>query len=90
MHTVKVSSKGRIVIPKEVRERHGLGRRTELVLFESGDTLVLCKKADVERFLEGEFAVLLGASAEALEDLWDNTEDDVWNHVPPSSALAAK
>jgi len=51
VHVVKVSSKGQIVIPKEVRTRHHLGRDTDLVLLESGDALVLRKKADVEGIL---------------------------------------
>jgi len=81
VHVVKVSSKGQIVIPKEVRKRHRLGRDTDLVLLESGDALVLRKKADVERILKDEFAPFLRASEEALKDVWENSEDDVWNDV---------
>ena len=78
MHIVKVSSKGQIVIPKEVRARRRLGRDTDLVLLESGDALVLRKKSDVEGILNDEFAPLLRATEEALRDLWDNSDDDVW------------
>src|SRR2546428_11220156 len=76
MHVVKVSSKGQIVIPKEVRTRHRLGRDTDLVLLESGDALVLRKKADVEGILNDEFAPLLRATQDALRGLWENPEDD--------------
>jgi len=78
VHIVKVSSKGQIVIPKEVRARRRLGRDTDLVLLESGDALVLRKKSDVEGILNDEFAPLLRATEEALRDLWDNSDDDVW------------
>ena len=81
MHVVKVSSKGQIVIPKEVRKRHRLGRDTSLVLLESGDALVLRKKADVEEILKDEFGPLLRASEETLKKLWENPEDDVWDDV---------
>ena len=81
MHVVKLSSKGQIVIPKEVRKRHRLGRDTDLVLLESGDALVLRKKADVEGILKDEFGPLLRASEEALRELWENSEDDVWDNV---------
>lgn len=81
MHVVRVSSKGQIVIPKEVRKRHRLGRDTDLVLLESGDALILRKKADVEGILKDEFGPLLRASEEALRDLWENSEDDVWDDV---------
>jgi len=81
VHVVKVSSKGQIVIPKEVRKRHRLGRNTNLVLLESGDALVLRKKADMEEVPEGGFGPLQRASEEALKELWDNPEDDVWDRV---------
>ncbi|HEX9339711.1 MAG TPA: AbrB/MazE/SpoVT family DNA-binding domain-containing protein [Thermoplasmata archaeon] len=79
MHVVKMSSKGQVVIPKEVRERHRLGRDADLVLLEAGEALILRKKKDVEGILKDEFVPLLRASERALKDLWDNPEDDVWN-----------
>ncbi len=79
MHTVRVSSKGQVVIPKDVRKRHGLERDTDLVLLEEGDALVLRKKTDVERVLRDRFYPLLRAAEKTLADLWDSPEDDVWN-----------
>ncbi len=76
-----MSSKGQVVIPKEVRERHRLDRDADLVLFEAGEALILRKKRDVEGILKDEFVPLLRASERALKDLWDNPEDDVWNDV---------
>jgi len=81
VHVVKVSSKGEIVIPKDVRKSHRLGRNTNLVLLEFGDALVLFKKADMEEIVEGGFAPLQRASEAALKELWDNPEDDVWDRV---------
>lgn len=81
MHVVKVSSKGQVVIPKEVRKRHRIEQDTDLVLLESGDAIVLRKKKDVEALLRDEFTPLLRASEGVLGELWDNPEDDVWNDV---------
>jgi len=81
VHVVRVSSKGQIVIPKEVRVRHRLGRGTDLVHLESGDALVLRKRADVEGILTDEFAPLLRVTEDALRDLWDNSENHVWDRV---------
>ncbi len=81
VHIVRVSSKGQIVIPQEVRKRHRLRRDTDLVLVESGEAIVLTKKADVEGILKDEFAPFVRASEEALKELWDNPEDEVWNDI---------
>lgn len=81
MHVVRVSSKGQIVIPKEVRKRHHLDRDVDLILLESGDAIVLRKKKDIEEILKDEFMPLLRASERSLSELWDNPEDDAWNDV---------
>ena len=81
MHVVKLSSKGQIVIPKDVRRRHKLDRNTDLLLQEEGDVLVLRKKSDVDRVLKDQFYPLLRASERSLAELWDNPEDDLWNDV---------
>ena len=51
------------------------------MLLESGDALVLREQADMEEILEGGFGLVQRASEEALKELWDNPEDDVWNRV---------
>ena len=51
------------------------------MLLESGDALVLRKKADVEGILNDEFAPLLRAAEDALRDLWDDSENHVWDRV---------
>ena len=76
-----MSSKGQIVIPKEVRRRHKLGRNTDLLLQEEGDVIVLRKKSDVDRVLRDQFYPLLRASERSLAELWDNPEDAVWDDV---------
>ena len=81
MYTVKLSSKGQIVIPKEVRERLRLEWDPDLILKEEGDALVLRRKKDVERILQDQFYPLLRASERRLAELWDNPEDDVWDDV---------
>ena len=41
MDTLRLSTKGQIVIPKEIRSRHQWTPGTELVLEDHGDVLVL-------------------------------------------------
>ena len=81
MYVVRLSSKGQIVIPKEVRKRRKLDGNTDLLLHEEGDILVLRKKSDGDQVLRDQFYPLLRASERSLAELWDNPEDDVWNDV---------
>jgi antitoxin PrlF len=46
MEVVRVSSKGQVVIPKEVRERLGIKEGEYLLLVQEGD-LILMKKLDI-------------------------------------------
>ncbi len=41
METVRLSTKGQVVIPKEIRNRHRWEAGTELVIEDRGDLLVL-------------------------------------------------
>lgn len=79
VRTLRVSSKGQVVIPKDVRKRHGLDRDTDLVLLEEGDALILRKKSDLEKVLRDRFYPLLRAAEASLAKLWDDPDDDVWN-----------
>ncbi|MHB1943357.1 MAG: AbrB/MazE/SpoVT family DNA-binding domain-containing protein [Acidiferrobacteraceae bacterium] len=49
MDTVKVSSKGQIVIPKAIRESHHIKAGTELVLSVAGDALRLTPVPALEK-----------------------------------------
>ncbi len=46
MHTVKVSTKGWVVIPKELREKHGIDKGTQVQVIEYGDILALVPLPD--------------------------------------------
>jgi AbrB family looped-hinge helix DNA binding protein len=39
--TVRLSTKGQLVVPKEIRERHGWSAGTELVFEDQGDRVIL-------------------------------------------------
>lgn len=53
--THRIGSKGQVVIPKELREQHGLQAGTK-VSFEAREDGVLVRAADQERPLRGRFA----------------------------------
>ncbi|MBI2139394.1 AbrB/MazE/SpoVT family DNA-binding domain-containing protein [Candidatus Woesearchaeota archaeon] len=83
MEVISVSSKGQIVIPEEVRKRHGIRAGSKLVLLENPDTLLLKKEEKVVSQLmneEGkENAGWLSLAELSLKNVWDNPKDEkVW------------
>ena len=76
--TVKMSEKGQIAIPLEIREAIGLKRGDELLLLQEGEKVFIEKATSA---LKDEFEPLLKASEKTLKKLWDNKFDEVWNNV---------
>lgn len=78
--TVKVSGKGQIAIPLDVREKIGLGKGDKLLLIQEGDKMLL-ERASKAYVLIDEFTSLLKASEKTAEELWDNKFDEAWDNV---------
>lgn len=81
IETIKVSSKGQIVIPEEVRLRFHIKEGTKLILLEKENKLVLEKEEDflkdIERLeaeREREGWILLGEKS--MAQIWDNQKDE--------------
>lgn len=69
MYTAKVSSKGWVVIPKDLRDRHGLREGTRVQVVEYGDVLALVPlPEDPVEALRGLFAGGLSLTADLLEE----------------------
>jgi len=79
MKTVKVSDKGQIAIPRDIRDNIGIERGDELVLFQIGGKILIEKSKKVAEKMEEDFSDLLKFSEESLKEVWDNKEDDIWN-----------
>ncbi|MBI3050848.1 AbrB/MazE/SpoVT family DNA-binding domain-containing protein [Candidatus Woesearchaeota archaeon] len=79
--TVKVSEKGQIAIPLDIREAMGLKKGDELVLIQQGDKVLMEKGATVSGMLRDEFTGMLKLSEKTAKELWDNEFDEVWNNV---------
>jgi len=76
--TVKVSDKGQIAIPADVRKNVGINRGDELIIVESEGKIMLEK--DSEK-LKDDFADLVKHSESVAEKLWRNKEDEIWDTV---------
>jgi len=81
LKTIKLSEKGQISIPKDIRKGMQLKKGDKLVLVAKGDQLILqkadsfLKKAGIEEESIG--TMLL--SEETLKKDWDNEYDERWN-----------
>lgn len=70
---IKVTDKGQISIPIEIRKSIGIDVGDELIVIRNGETLCLKKiKSD-------DFKDLLKHSEKIANKLWDNKEDEIWD-----------
>ena len=81
LKTIKLSEKGQISIPKEIRKDMRLKKGDKLVLMAKGQQLIL-QKADLvlkKLGIEEESIGNMMASEETLKKDWDNKYDECWN-----------
>ena len=76
--TVKVSDKGQIAIPLDIRELAGIERGDELVVTEEAGKILLQKADAVSKKMKDDFKDILKLSEHSLKEVWDNEEDDIW------------
>ena len=78
--TVKITDKGQISIPKDVRNEMHLTEGETLVMIVEHDKIVLEKSSTIKRKLklqEGTKTMIM--SEETLKKDWDNRYDERWN-----------
>ena len=81
LKTIKLSEKGQISIPKEIREGMRLKKGDKLVLMTKGQQLIL-QKADLvlkKLGIEEESIGNMIVSEQTLKKDWDNKYDERWN-----------
>ena len=70
---IKVTDKGQISIPIEIRKSVGINFGDELIAIRNGETLCL------KKIKKDDFKDLLKLSEHSLKKLWDNKEDEIWD-----------
>lgn len=82
IETIKVSSKGQIVIPEELRKELGIKEGTKLILITEENKIIIEKEAEFLHRIKGmdkEKAGWLALAEESLKEIWDNPKDKkVW------------
>jgi AbrB family looped-hinge helix DNA binding protein len=77
--TVRVSDKGQIAIPQTIREKMGINKGDDLVLFQIDNKILLEKAQNVAEKIEDDFKDIAKFSEKSLKSVWDNKKDDIWN-----------
>lgn len=81
LKTVRVSGKGQIAIPLMIRNALNISKGDELVLIQVNNQLLIEKTNQVEKRAKDDFRDITKFSEQALKDIWDNKDDEVWNQL---------
>lgn len=79
--TVKVSEKGQIAIPAEIRARVGIKKGDTLVLIQEKKRILLQKAEKIGQEVKDEFMHLTKHSEEVAKEFWSSEADDVWDTI---------
>lgn len=72
---IKITDKGQISIPVEIRRAVGISEGDELVVVHSNGRICM------EKVKTSNFRDLLKHSEKVAEKLWSNKEDEIWDSV---------
>ena len=79
MKSATITGKGQIAIPQTIRDKAGIKKGDELIIFESNGKILIEKVQKVSEKIKDDFKDLVKFSEQSLEDVWGNKADDVWN-----------
>lgn len=79
--TVKVSDKGQIAIPSDIRKALKIKKGEELLIIRKGDKLLVEKSSKVSKKFASEFNFMLKNAQVTAKKLWNNKEDEIWNSL---------
>ncbi len=79
--TVKVSDKGQISIPVDIRVLAGIHQGDDLIIIQEGEKIMLGKATTIAQQTKKEFSDLLKHSEHVAKKLWGSKEDDIWDTV---------
>ena len=71
---IKVTDKGQISIPVEIRNAIGISAGDELIAIRDGESIC------IRKIKEDDFKDLLKLNEKSLKKIWDNEIDDIWNN----------
>ena len=69
---IKVTDKGQISLPVQMRESMNIEKGDELIIIRKNDKILIEKISTKTKEFEDDFSDLLKISEESLKKLWDN------------------
>ncbi len=79
--TAKVTSKGQIAIPKDMREMEGFEEGEKIAILAYDDHIELRPMKSLKKLMKGSVATAI-LSEKSLAKDWDNKEEDVaWKNL---------
>ena len=78
LKTVKVSDKGQIAIPQDMREGVGIEKGDTLIIIQEDNKLLL---EVISKKMKDDFKDILRLSEHSLKKVWDNKQDDGWENA---------
>ena len=78
---IKVSDKGQIALPKDIRESADIKTGDSLVLVQKGKRIMLEKSSVIKDKVEDDFKDILKLSEITAKKLWNNKYDEVWDKI---------
>jgi len=78
---IKVSDKGQIALPKDIRESADIKTGDSLVLVQKGKRIMLEKSSVIKDKVEDDFKDILKLSEITTKKLWNNKYDEVWDKI---------
>jgi len=79
--TIKVSQKGQIAIPSDIRREVGIKKGDELLLVRRGDKLLIEKSSKTSKRFSRKFDYMLKHAEKVAKRLWENKKDEIWDKL---------
>ncbi len=79
--TIKVSEKGQIAIPSDIRKELRIRKGEQLLLIKKGDKILIEKSSKASKKFANEFNFMLKHADRVAKKLWGNKEDDIWDKL---------
>ena len=76
--TVKMTGKGQIVVPKEIRESLGLKRDSMLLIIQKKDDIILKRPESILDIETEGFPELRAATERSFGKVWKDEDDKLW------------